>query len=184
MLTREILLQIASDTCPGCQRPLGVHHAYPVTDSETLLTMLTDHPPRCLTCATEIAEAQPEPKDGRPHLAVVIVVKVSSISMPSGRLLKLHPEDPTTWRIHLDTPKDIHFRHVTNHEESRAQMIRPATNEEAEAWLTPALEHLSATLAPDTEPHRELITQIARLQRHLPPRPPTSTISNQHSSIE
>jgi hypothetical protein len=175
MLTREILLQIASDTCPGCQRPLGVHHAYPVTDPETLLTMLTDHPPRCLTCATEIAEAQPEPEDGRPHLAVVIVVKVSSISMPSGRLLKLHPEDPATWRIHLYTPKDIHFR---------AQMIRPATNEEVQSWLTPALEHLSATLAPDTEPHRELITQIARLQRHLPPRSHTSTISNQHSSIE
>lgn len=168
MLTRETLLQIVSDICPGCQRPLGVHHAYPVTDPETLLTNLTDHPPRCLTCATEIAEAQPAPEDGRPRLAVVIVVKVSSIGMPSGRMLKLHEEDPSTWRIHLFTPKDIHFRHLTLHD--LAQMARPATNEEAQAWLTPAIAHLSSTIPPGTDENKELIRQIALLQRHLPSR--------------
>lgn len=168
MLTRDTLLQIASGTCPGCDRPTGRHHAYPVTDPETLFTMLTDHPPRCRTCATEIAEALPAPQDGRPHLAIVIVIKVSSIGMPSGRLLKLHPEDHTTWRIHLHSPHAIHFRHLTPHD--LAQMIRPATNEEAEAYLTPALAHLSATIPPDTEPHTELLNQITRLQKHLPKR--------------
>ncbi len=168
MLTRETLLQIASNTCPGCERPLGVHHAYPVTNPETLLTMLTNHAPRCRECATRLAESMPSPADGRPHLVVVIVVKVSSIGMPSGRLLKLHPEDPETWRIHLFTPKEIDFRHLTPHD--RAQMIRPATNMEAEDWITPALQHLSATIAPGSDEHRELIRQISTLQRHLPKR--------------
>lgn len=165
MLTRETFLQIASDTCPGCQRPLGVHHAYPVTDPETLITRLTDHPPRCLTCATQIAEDQPAPQDGRPHLAIIIVIKVSSFGMPSGKIIKLHAEDPTTWRIHLFTPEVIHFLHLTTHD--LAEMSRPASNDEAETWLLPTIQSMTQRLSPKSEEFREFCRQLSTLQHHI-----------------
>jgi hypothetical protein len=168
MITRDTFAQMVSDTCPGCQRRLGVHHAYPVTEPETLLTLLTDHPPRCRACAIDIAENQPDPPDGRPNLAVVIVVKTSSAGISSGRLIKLHPYDPTTWRLHLHTPASIDFKHMTNNPAAQSQVIRPATNEEAEAYLSPTIAHLSATIAPGTNEHRSLLQQLALLQKHLP----------------
>lgn len=168
MLTSATLLTLQSGQCPRCEKILGVHHAYPVTNAETLLTLLTEHAPHCRECATEITEALPPPEDGRPHLAVIVVVKASNIGMPTGRLLKLHPEDKDTWFIQLFTPNQIVFAHVTN--ATQAQIVRPATNEEAQAWLTPAMQHLSATIAPGSDEHRELIRQIATLQRHLPKR--------------
>jgi hypothetical protein len=62
----------------------------------------------------------------------------------------------------------IDFKHVTNNAASRSQVIRPATNEQAEAYLTPAIAHLSATIAPGTDEHRSLLHQLSLLQKHLP----------------
>lgn len=169
MLTPATILALHSGQCPRCEKILGVHHAYPVTDPATLINLLTEHPPHCRQCAIEIAEAPPLNGDLQ-HLAAVIVVKASGLGMPTGRLLKLHPEDKATWFVQLYTPSEITISHVTHC--PAAEIVRPATNEQVEAWLTPAIQAASATIAPGTDEYRELLRQLAALQRHIPKRLP------------
>jgi hypothetical protein len=177
MLTPATLLALRGGQCHRCEKTLGVYHAYPVTDPATLLNLLTEHPPHCRQCATEITEEPPLNGDLQ-HIAAVIIVKASGLGMPTGRLIKLHPEDKATWFIQLFTPAQIIVSHVSHRPAARAVIVRPATNEEALAWLTPAIEAASANIAPGTDEYRELLRHLASLQRHLPkPLPPSKPAS-------
>lgn len=187
MLTPQTLQHLAAFTCPVCGGPLGRYHAYPVTDPSTLLNRLTQHAPHHRACALQVTEdiiataaapadvvRSPHPPSGPPHtnesrtanpelppLSVICTVK-STPTSPSGRIVRQHKQDPASTAIRIFTPERIDFYHVGT-DNWPITIVRPATNEEAEAWLTPALK--ASPL-----PGAELILQIASLQLFLPPR--------------
>lgn len=172
MLSPETLAHLAAFTCPGCEKPLGVWHCYPVTDPATLLSQLTEHAPHCLQCAQDVSEdlvTHQEPgtqNQEQSGLSVIYKVK-SAPTAPSGRLVRLDDHDPSTVFIRLFSPAEILFYRVAAHD--RATIVSPASREEAYEWLKPAIDAASQPAPQGSDEEQEIVRQIARLMRFLPP---------------
>ena len=168
----SLLQSLADHTCPYCRQPLGRSHAYPVTDPSTLISLLTPYAPHHRDCAEEMAalhilgsfsslEMSESPAPLPVHLIVVLTVKATPTG-PSGRLVRLSPEDPDSLRLHLFQPETITFRPYGED--------RPATNEEAEAWMSESIAVAASHAPPGSDEYQEIARQLARLQPHLPRR--------------
>lgn len=170
MLSPETLRAIAAFECPACQRPLGRFHAYPVLDPATLLSGLTEHAPMHLECARNHTEdtLHEGRADTLVRLSVITVIKAAPRS-PSAKLIRLHPEDPSTIFLRLFSPDQVQFYHVTPHDHS--MIVRPAEYTEIQQWLEPALAAAMNAAGGNAEELAELTQTIARLHKFLPKRP-------------
>lgn len=173
MLSPETLSHLAAMTCPGCQKPLGCWHCYPVTDPATLISQLTEHAPHCIRCAEEVTEQPYGP--GTAGLAVIYKVKAAPKS-PSGRLVRLEKDDPSTSFIHLFSPAEVLFNLVTT---NAGSSIRPATRDEAYEWLKPALIEHGRYAQAGSDEEDEITNQLARLMKFLPKPAPAPEPTNE-----
>lgn len=150
MLTRIQLTHLAGYVCPYCAKLLGRYHAYPVSPA-TLISHLADSVPMHLECAQKYDELH------GCEMTIVWVVKSSSPNAPSGKLFE---QTPGNWWIHLYSPERIEFYHAG----------KPATYEQIQEAVQPAA-NMAAEAATSEAEIEEIIRQVAKLHRYLPPRP-------------
>ena len=176
MLPPLTLLALRRHTCLWCEKPLTDEHAYPTLYPVTLLTQLTEIGPHHIDCGRKhIEEALHSNKLIHQHayISAIWVVKANT-SSPSGRIIRMHDEDPDSTTLHLFSPLHIEFRHTTAFlPAARAKYFalatRPAAYEEIQNWMLPAVQ-AAQTSASQDEQH-EIAVQIALLHKFFPPRP-------------
>ena len=191
MLSPLTLLALTRHTCVLCEQPLINAHTYPLIEPGQLLSQTTDtgpHHPRCAQQRLEdILRKDPGTQTNFRYIAALWTVQTSATS-PSGRIIRLHEEDPDSTLIHLFSPLKIDLICTIAHparpmparlggptpsqQRRRYNLVtRPADYAEIEEWMRPALQDADSLSKTESE-QSELVQQIARLHKFFPKRPP------------
>lgn len=172
MLTPITRCHLAAFTCPRCGEALGRFHVYCLTQPIDVLRQTTETAPLHLECAHEaaesfhLAELAADPAFPQDVLYALYVVKATP-KTPSSRIRLLIDSDPGSAFLHLFSPDSITFYH--QHIAGPQVATREADYDEIEAAMTPAIDEAGQNASADEID--ELVEQIARLHKHLPPRP-------------
>lgn len=191
MLSPLTLLALTRHTCVLCEQPLLNAHTYPLIEPGQLLSQTTDtgpHHPKCAQQRLEdILRKDPNTQTNFRYIAALWTVQTSPTS-PSGRIIRLHEEDPDSTVIHLFIPLTVNLICTVAHparpmtarlggptpsqQRRRFHLVtRPADYDEIQTWMLPAVQ--DATLGATPEEVAELTQQIARLHKHFPRRQAT-----------
>lgn len=156
MITPTTHQHLGSYTCPRCKAPLGRFHAYPIQEPSQVISLCLETAPMHKQCAEiHLEETQTHP------VQALAIIKATPTS-PSARLVRLHPEDASTTQLHLFTPEDIHFLHITPCGD--ATITRAASNEEVFAWMETAIA-AAMQKATGTDEIKEIGRTLGMLQK-------------------
>lgn len=181
MLSASTLLSLRRYTCQYCEKPLEDAHTYPLIQPDQLISQTSEMGPHHLECARaqveELLKRKAVTLEDKPQIIAFWTVKASP-SSSSARIIRLNDHDPDSATLHLFSPDSIRFDHTVcsrpfPRSTDRHLVTRPAGYEEIYLWMEPALR--AATVNGTEEQIDEITHQIARLLKHLPPRPKTDT---------
>ncbi|MBN8422860.1 MAG: hypothetical protein J0L73_28385 [Verrucomicrobia bacterium] len=195
MLSPLTILALQRFTCVLCEQPLLNAHTYPLIEPGQLLSQTTDIGPHHPSCAQkrleDILRKDPGTQTNFRYIAGLWTVQTSPTSA-SGRIIRLHEEDPDSTVIHLFSPLKLDLICTVAHlarpmparlggptpsqQRRRYNLVtRAADYEEIQTWMFPAV-HEAQTGATEDE-QREIAQQIARLHKHFPKRPSDAVTS-------
>lgn len=174
MLSPLTLIALQRHTCVFCEKPLTEEHTYPLIEPGQLLSQTTDTGPHHRACAVErledILRKDPNTEVNHGYIAALYTVQAAQHS-PSGRILRIHDHDPDSTVIHLFSAFNIEpivtivSPSPFPRSKDRHLVTRPATYEEVEQWVLPAIQ--DATLGVPEAEKQEVVRQIARLHAYL-----------------
>lgn len=189
MLSPLTILALQRFTCVLCEQPLQNAHTYPLIEPGQLLSQTTEIGPHHPNCAQkrleDILRKDPGTQTNFRYIAALWTVQTSPTS-PSGRIIRLHEEDPDSTVIHLFSPLTVNLICTVAHparpmparlggptpsqQRRRYHLVtRAADYEEIEEWMRPGLQEAANNSKTEAE-LSDLRQQIARLHKHFPKR--------------